>query len=66
MDQETARRPLASVEEVAAYLGVPPKTLYQWRHHGTGPRGSRVGRHVRYRWDDVEAWLDKNAPAAVA
>ena len=52
---------LASVQEVAKYLGVPPGTLYQWRHVGTGPRGYRVGRYVRYRWSDVEEWLDGQA-----
>lgn len=54
-------RNLATVSEVAAHLGVPVPTLYQWRYKGTGPRGLRVGRHVRYRWSDVEKWLDKQA-----
>ena len=53
-----ARSKLLSLQEVADYLDVPPATLYAWRHKGTGPRGIRVGRHVRYREDDVEAWLD--------
>lgn len=30
-------------------LGVPVKTLYQWRYKGVGPAGVRVGRHLRYR-----------------
>lgn len=51
-------RPLATREEVAQYLGVPPTTLAQWAHRGIGPRYSRVGRHARYRWSAVEAWLD--------
>jgi len=50
---------LFSPEEVASYLGVPVKTLFQWRYKGVGPRGIRVGRHVRYRSDDVEAWLER-------
>lgn len=57
-------RPLAEREEVASYLRVPPKTLDQWRWKQTGPRWSRVGRHVRYRWSDVEAWLDQQAGIA--
>jgi len=48
---------LFSAEEVAGYLGVPVKTLFQWRYKGVGPRGLRVGRHLRYRAEDVEAWL---------
>jgi excisionase family DNA binding protein len=50
-------RPLATPIEVAAYLQVPVKTLYSWRYEGRGPRARRVGRHLRYSWEDVEAWL---------
>ncbi len=52
---------LLSPAEVAAYLGVPLKSVYAWRSVGTGPRGIRVGRHVRFRPADVEAWLDQQA-----
>ena len=50
---------LLSVPEVAAYLGVPVNTVYQWRSRQCGPRGVKVGRHVRFRQADVEAWLDR-------
>lgn len=50
-------RPLWRVTEVSAFLGVPVATLYQWRHLGTGPRAYRLGKHLRYRQTDVEAWL---------
>ncbi|MFJ1703281.1 helix-turn-helix transcriptional regulator [Kitasatospora sp. NPDC088346] len=52
------RRPLATAEELAAYLGVPLGTVYAWRHRGQGPVAIKVGRHLRYRWAEVEAWLD--------
>lgn len=52
------RRPLAGPEELSDFLRVPVKTLYQWRHRGIGPKGTKVGRHIRYRWKEVEAWLD--------
>lgn len=52
-------RRLLSVDEVAQVLGVPVKTLYQWRHKGVGPVGLRVGRHLRYRPADVSAWIDR-------
>jgi hypothetical protein len=51
-------RPLATRTEVAAHLKVPPATLEQWAYRRLGPRYVRVGRHARYRWADVEAWLD--------
>jgi excisionase family DNA binding protein len=53
--------PMLTVEEVAELLRVPVATLHQWRHKGTGPRSYRVGRYVRYRRDDLEAWLEENA-----
>ena len=42
---------------MAAYLGVPVTTLYQWRYRRVGPRAIRVGRHLRYDSADVRAWL---------
>jgi excisionase family DNA binding protein len=58
---------LLTVQQLAELLKVPVGTVYRWRHLGVGPRGIRVGRHVRYRQSDVEAFLDANAdpyPAA--
>jgi hypothetical protein len=60
--QPPEKRPLASPREVADYLGggeheITEDTLKDWRYKGTGPRYSRVGKHVRYNWDDVDAWL---------
>ena len=58
----TDRQPLATPEEVAAYLRIDPKTLENWRGQRKGPRFRRVGRFPRYRWSDVEAWLDQQTP----
>lgn len=49
---------LLTLNEVSDYLGVPLTTLYQWRHAGTGPRGVKVGKHVRVRESDLLRWLD--------
>ncbi|WP_117197939.1 AlpA family transcriptional regulator [Nocardiopsis sp. TNDT3] len=48
---------LWSIEETADFLGVPETTLYQWRHKRTGPPSHRVGRHVRYFPEAVQAWV---------
>lgn len=48
---------LLSPQELADYLGVPVRTVYTWQHKGTSPNYIRVGKHVRYRREDVEAWL---------
>ena len=49
--------PLWDIAQVAAYLGVPKRTLYRWRTLGYGPPGKKVGRHLRYRASDVIAWF---------
>gem|GEM_PF-1903143 len=47
---------LLSVDELAAYLGVPKQTVYGcWRQWGL--RGYRVGRYLRFRERHVEEWL---------
>jgi predicted DNA-binding transcriptional regulator AlpA len=38
-------------------LGIPHKTLYNWRTRGIGPRARRVGRYLRYDEHDVRAWF---------
>lgn len=49
---------MATTEEVADYLQLPPHTLEQWRSQGKGPSYSKIGRHVRYEWADVRHWKD--------
>lgn len=52
------KTPLATPGEVAAYLNKTDDALRIWRQRGLGPRWLKVGRRVRYRWEDVERWLD--------
>jgi excisionase family DNA binding protein len=49
---------LLSPDELSMYLGIPLATVYGWRTRGEGPPGVRIGRHVRYRAEDVLGWLD--------
>ncbi|HEY6794235.1 MAG TPA: helix-turn-helix domain-containing protein [Kineosporiaceae bacterium] len=49
---------LWSVQDVADYLGVPVKTVYQWRSTGYGPPARRVGKYLRYKPAEVIAWFD--------
>ncbi|MGW6142137.1 excisionase family DNA-binding protein [Streptomyces sp. NPDC055140] len=58
---EEQRRPLATPDELAVYLGVPKATIYQWSSRGGGVPLIRVGRHLRARWSDVDAWLEEQA-----
>lgn len=63
MQQTTQERQdaLWSVQDVARYLRVPVKTLYQWRYLGRGPQAYVVGRYLRYKPADVARWLDGQA-----
>ncbi|MEV4270587.1 MULTISPECIES: helix-turn-helix transcriptional regulator [Micromonospora] len=55
------RERMASLAEVAEYLGVSPQTLYNWRHKGIGPKSRKVGGLVKYRLADVDAWLESRS-----
>ncbi len=46
------------IETLADELDVPLRTVYAWRSRGTGPIGYRLGKHVRFRRVDVDAWLE--------
>ncbi len=52
---------LWTVEQVSAFLQVPVATLYQWRHHRSGPPAFKVGKHLRYDPVAVRSWLTEQA-----
>ena len=49
--------PLMTPADLSEYLGVPLGTLANWRYQRRGPAFVRLGRHVRYRADDVLEWI---------
>lgn len=51
-------RKLWTIHDLAGHLCVPVQTIYQWRKKGYGPPGRKIGKHVRFRPEDVERWLD--------
>lgn len=48
-------------KQVAEYLGKSIAWCERSRWDGSGPKFVKVGRSVRYRAEDVFAWLDANA-----
>jgi predicted DNA-binding transcriptional regulator AlpA len=42
------------------------ETVYQWRRKRIGPRGFRVGRHLRYDPTEVQAWVRSRTERAAA
>ena len=57
---------LLSRAEVGEFLDIPPATLARWAYQGIGPPYFRVGRHTRYRLDDVLVWLETHRSPEVA
>jgi excisionase family DNA binding protein len=52
---------LLTEAELAQLLKVSVGTIRRWRAEGTGPPALRLGRGVRYRRADVDAWLERQA-----
>jgi predicted DNA-binding transcriptional regulator AlpA len=57
--ERPAEIPTDLVDEVALAirLGVSRSTLQSWRYAGRGPRFLKIGRLIRYRNADIEAFL---------
>jgi excisionase family DNA binding protein len=53
-------RKLLTTEEAADLLGVTPNTMMDWRQMGKGPRHAKVGHLVKYRPEDLEAYVEAN------
>jgi len=50
--------PLLTIGDLARICSVEVSTVRRWRFDGTAPRGIIVGRHLRFRPEDVREWLD--------
>jgi len=58
--------PLLTIEQVSDWLGVPKGTLYEWRSRHQGPRAIKVGGSLRYRRNEVDAYLDRRTDSRSA
>lgn len=60
-----AADPMLGTEEAAAYLGLSVHTLEMWRRGPVrGPLFVRLGKAVRYRQSDLEAFISENKSEA--
>jgi excisionase family DNA binding protein len=50
---------LVDLDWLSEFLDIPERTIYAWRQRGAGPPAYRVGRYLRYRRSEVEAWLNE-------
>ena len=52
---------LMTQRDLAHYLGKSTAWCERARWAGEGPRFIKLGRHVRYKVEDVMAWIEENA-----
>lgn len=57
---------LLNQRDLAEYLGKSTAWCERARWAGEGPRFIKLGRHVRYRADDVLAWIESQAAGGAA
>ncbi len=50
---------LMVTERAAEYLDVSKGTLPVWRCRGTGPKYVRIGRCIKYRKADLDAYIEE-------
>lgn len=50
--------------EVEERFGIPKRFLEVAALRGNGPKIVRIGRLVRYRVKDIDAWIDANTEGA--
>ncbi len=56
---ENGLEPLMSIATLSEIIGVPIKTIKDWRLHGEGPAAYKIGNHLRYAPSDVRVWLQR-------
>ncbi len=59
MNQSTPQR-LLNERQVADSCSISVLTLRKWRSEGRGPRYVKIGPLVRYRPEDVDAWIQSH------
>ena len=60
VDEAVSGGLLRTEGEAAAFLNLSKRTLQDWRVRGCGPKFVKVGRSVRYRLEDVQAFVKEN------
>lgn len=61
------RRALAKPVDLSEYIGKPIQTLAIWRMKGIGPKFLKLENgSVRYRWEEIDAWLEAQAGGRAA
>ena len=62
----TAADQLLTEAQAAEYLNISIRTLQAWRVQGGGPRYSKLGRSVRYRQRDLDAFVEAHLTSSTS
>ncbi|RIK77255.1 MAG: DNA-binding protein [Planctomycetota bacterium] len=54
--------PLVTAEQAAAMCAVSLRTWRTWHSYGRVPRPVRIGRTLRWRRDELNAWIAAGCP----
>lgn len=67
MSDAVEQRKLATDAEFCEFAGLTRAQSAQLRYVGRGPKFIKVtGRQVRYRWADIEAWIEQRSAHSTA
>jgi hypothetical protein len=62
---ETSNKQWLNPKEVNADYGLSVSTLAKWRMYNLHLPYSKIGKYIKYKRDDIEAFLDSNIVEAV-
>lgn len=61
--QQTPNQPLlVTSKQVASLLGICERTLWGMQNEGRMPEPIRIGRSVKWRYDEIVAWVAAGCP----
>jgi len=60
VDGNAPRSGIALPSQVASYLKTNPNRLARLRSDGRGPAFTKLGRSIRYLWEDVHFFVESN------
>jgi excisionase family DNA binding protein len=55
--KDSVQTPLLSVKELSEWIGIKPKTIYDWANSERIPN-KKIGSRVLFSPDEVQSWLD--------
>ena len=61
-DSPKSKKRLGTVDDVATMCSIAAETVRRLTDRGAMPKPVRLGRAVRYRLNEIEAWISDGCP----